>query len=197
MLASASSGCKPKGVSEVERVGTGAEFHSQSDLAPESDFGKKAVLLLAGASYPVSVALSRTDGQFSVRLVSNGEDLEEEDYRSEPEAFELTEADEERYAPPLPLLRFPMRVGDTWTWNGTMTSGGIGREASAMVHSTTDRLFVSELPHDTIKVAVDILLDANPGRPPLKRQLAFWFEPGHGMIKRAFGSASVRQPADH
>jgi hypothetical protein len=77
-----------------------------------------------------------------------------------------------------------------------MTSAEIGRQATATITAGNETLYIKGLAADTIKVVVDLNLDADPNRPPLKRQLVFWFQKGHGLIKREFGSASIRQPSD-
>jgi hypothetical protein len=127
-------------------------------------------------------------------LVAHGEVFETEEYEDGPRQFSLLYSGEERYNPPLPLLQFPFGFGDKWDWNGSMTSGGIPRKASATVITASDRLYYGNQSHETVRVSVGISLSANPGSPPLRRDLTFWFEPQSGIVKRQFGSASIRQP---
>ena len=178
--------CKNRGPLTVIR--------SIDDMRPDAQPGKTADLVLAGTAYPVTLRQTRNAGRVELDLISHGEVLESERYEIGSQSFSLLDAAEEHFLPALPLLRFPLTIGENWTWTGTMTTGRIPRPATASVAISTADLFAGGASHDTVKAMVDLSFEANPGRAPLKRQLSFWFDPNDGLIQREFGTASVRQP---
>lgn len=169
---------------------------SPEDFAPATTPGATADLILGGNKYPVNIRAKKDGDQVTFLLLDHGEVFESETYQSTDKAFSLVNAADEKYDPPLPLLKFPMRDVEKWSWSGNMVTGTIARKATATISTTREPLYLKSSPHETLKVTVDIGLEANPGKAPLWRQLVFWFEPGAGIIKREFGSASVRQPTD-
>ena len=173
----------------------GIRIDSMAELAPETVPGTSAELMLAGTSYSVQISVKRNEDRMELILLSHGEPFEIERYQVSADRFSLLDAAEEHFVPALPLLKFPLRIGDGWSWAGTMKTGDISRQASAKIVSAWETLFVSGVSHDSVKITVDLAFDANKGKPPLKRQLVFWFEPKAGLIKREFGTASIRQPS--
>jgi hypothetical protein len=173
-----------------------ATIATMAELAPETVPGKSADLILAGTSYPVQLVVKRNQDRMELILENHDEPFEIERYEVGSNEFSLLDAAEEHFWDPLPLLKFPLRMGEGWTWVGTMTTGQIPRRATAKIVPSSETLFISGVSYETIKVDVDLSLYANMGKTPLKRSLDFWFEPKGGLIKRAFGTASVRQPQE-
>jgi hypothetical protein len=164
------------------------------EIAPQTPPGTQAELLLAGTTYSVDLKTTDKAGNLRIDLIGHGEVFETEDYEYDPHSFSVEEAAEEQYAPPLPLLTFPIRTEDPVSWSGTLTSGHIGRQATATVTTTTERSYLGGAGEDTLKVNVVLNMVADPNHPPLSRQLVFWFARGRGLVKREFGTTSVRQP---
>lgn len=179
--------CKP--------LGQGAAITSIDELAPDVLPGATADLVLAGTAYPVALNRINHGDTLELDLVSHGEVLEAERYQRGPSSFALLDAAEEHFKPGIPLLKFPLRVGESWTWRGNMTTGLIPRSATATIATASDSVFLTDTSHDTVRTTVDLSFEADPGKAPLKRQLIFWFEPKAGIVKRQFGTASVRQPS--
>lgn len=172
----------------------GEVISSISQIAPATIPGTSADLLLAGTPYPVQIVVKRSGNIMELVLQNHGEPFEIERYEVSPDQFGLIDAAEEHFAPPLPLLKFPLTMGEEWGWSGTMSTGQIPRLATAKVTPAWETLFLSGVSHKTVKIDVDLSLYANKGKSPLKRSLDFWFEPKLGLIKRQFGSTSIREP---
>jgi hypothetical protein len=165
-----------------------------SDMTPQALPGKTSDLILAGATYPVTLKAVEKPDTLTLDLISHGEVLESERYGITGETFGLWDAAEEHFKPMLPLLKFPLHLGDSWDWTGCLATGGISKPAVAEISTESERIFTAGASHETVRTTVDISVDANPGKPQLKRQLIFWFEPKAGIITRQFGP-SVRQPS--
>jgi hypothetical protein len=185
-------GCQPGGQTNV-RPGTGLRFASPSDLKPEASPGTDAVLVARGMKIPVEIKHTVENANVLVSLFSHGEEIEAEHYVRSGTGFELVSAAGEIYHPPLPLLWFPLTVGDEREWNGQMESGGEKRNASAKISILTDQLFEAVGSPQAVKVQVN--LEIQNGTPtPADRQLVFWFVPGKGALKREFGKGLTRVP---
>lgn len=90
------------------------------------------------------------------------------------------------FEPPIPLLKFPMTVGDQWTWTGENLSGDL--------HKASAKITTSEQP-TTVRVQVELALDSGTG-VPAKRTMTFVFAPGRGVVRREIGESSTRIPAE-
>src|SRR5205085_4343464 len=109
--------CTSSNQGSVVTKGSGAYIASASELKPDGDPGTRAKMVMSGMIIPVDLK-TRTDPKgFFIDLWYEGEKFEEEQYRSTPEEFQLVNAAGETYSPPIPLLRFPMNVGDAWKWS--------------------------------------------------------------------------------
>jgi hypothetical protein len=190
--------CRPS-TTEVEKratvEGDGALVESVRDLDPGALPGEEAQLVYGGTKVPVTLDLDKEGNRITLRILAHGEPSDVEIYEEGENRFSLVNAAGESYNPPIDLLRFPFRVGSTWDWSGTMTSGGLSKKARAKVETTNERLFKDTVPMEAVKVAVRLEIDANPpDGPSAKRDLAFWFSPGKGVVRREFGPASIREP---
>ncbi len=170
---------------------------TRDSLMPERSPGPKATLRLGGPPTDKRAALSamefeialdrRTQGSdVSFDIRSDGETLEREIYESKPKAFRVVSAGDDTFAPPLDLVRYPVREGAAWDWQGKVVYAGISREAHADVAISRDG--------DDVRSGVTLLVSADPNRPEIKRSLAFWFRKGKGVVARSFGDASSRRP---
>ena len=173
----------------------GRRIDTTESIRPELAPAPKALLRLAGVKVPVEVKYAVVKNQVNVQLFAHGEVFEKEGYITDPEAFRLQEAADGTYAPPLDLLRFPMHVGDKWSWSGRMVTGGISRPTKATVTTSTGKVYAGALGMDAVQVNVDLEIYADPGRSPSKRKLSFWFVPQKGLVRREFGTESIREPA--
>ena len=160
----------------------------QTDALP----GETATLELAGTEIPVEVK-RRMEGSITViELWAHGQVVQQERYEAKGDRFSLQMAGGEQYASPLPLLKFPMDVGESWDWEGKMGTPENLRPAKAKVTTATEQVY-APTPVQAVRVQVDLELESG-GPLPAKRTLTFWIVEGRGVVKRQFGSGSSRVP---
>lgn len=172
-----------------------SSFLSPKDLGADSPPPKSALLQLAGGE-PLKVDVEATrDGQnLQIDLVSHGEAIETETYSITPTSFNLVEAAGESYEPVLPLLKFPLTVGNQWSWKGQIVLSSADIPAEATVTTATEPLGLEGYPLEAVQISVTLEI-GDPLARAAKRVLNFWVAPGYGVIKREFGLASSRIPA--
>lgn len=166
-------------------------------LAPDASPGERATLRLGAPPDAKRVAVPGTEFEVQVNRAQQGHDtvlrlsidreaLEREVYESRTEAFRVVAAGDDAFAPPLDLLRYPVREGASWDWEGKVVYAGISRAAQAVVTVSRDG--------EELRSDVKLSLVADEGRPSLKRTFSFGFRKGHGVVRRAFGDVSARRP---
>lgn len=173
---------------------TGALIRDKNEIKPGADPGKAALLRIDGLEVPVELSIvEEKPSDIVIKLWAHGELFEEERYSNPAGAFGLVNAAGETYEPPIPLLKFPMHVGDKLKWDGKMLTGPVGRNASARVTSSEDKL---EVGADRVRaLLVEVELKISGGGPnPALRRLSFWFVPGKGLLRREFGVSTTREP---
>lgn len=150
----------------------------------------RSVLTVGDRDLQVEVNRTKTGDSNEIRLTLNGQTIDTERYQISKGLFALEQAAGETYRPPLPILVFPLRIGDRYEWKGQLVAGELIHRASAKVSTATETLFMPSS-NQALRVQVDLSVDV--GSNPSQRQLNFWFIKGGGLVKRAFGS-SVRAP---
>jgi len=175
--------------------GTGEAYENINDLKPATMIPATASLQIGKIDMPVEVRQSQAGQDLNIELLAHGQVLETESYKVTDKAFLLAHAAGEHYKDPLPLLKFPMKVGDTWNWVGTMTAGDAPHKAQAVVSTTSESILLPTAgATETVLVVVDLSI-AGGGPTPAKRRMRFWFAKNMGLVKRQFGDASSREPA--
>jgi hypothetical protein len=176
--------------------GSGPQIAAFTDLNPTGSIGKKAKLKLGEITVDCDVEEKKTENTFTIQLKSYGQLFEREVYAYDAGSFSLSDAAGETYDKPLTLLKFPMNVGDSWRWTGTMTSGNEPHKATAQISTSSEQLLLAEGgATDSILVVVDLNLESG-GPNDATRKLRFWFVKGKGLVKRQFGIGSTREPAN-
>jgi len=162
-----------------------------ADLKPENYGTPAATLVFYGTHVPVKVNAKKTGDILDLRFISHDEEIESERYRYSDREFDLVQAAEDTFTPPIPLLKFSFTTGDSWDWKGTLKEGNATRSASAQIRTSFDRVQIKTLWTDCAKS--DVLLSIDSGTAaPATRQLSFWFAAGQGPFKRTFGLGSTR-----
>jgi hypothetical protein len=147
---------------------------------------------LAGVAIPVQVKTTVSGGKVDIASLQESRLVDREVYVSEVDGFHLLHAAGENFDPPLPLLKFPMRIGAKWAWRGTTTAGGASQSARATVKTGIGRIPVAGHLENAVEVNVDLEMGTDTANP-MSRQLQLWFVKGHGVVKRSFGEESVRE----
>lgn len=176
--------------------GTGAALDAPAEINPDAKIPLKASLKIGEIEMPVAVKQSQTGEAVRIDLEAHGQVLESESYLAKSNSFELSAVAGENYKDPLPLLKFPMKVGDTWNWVGTMTAGDEPHKASATIITSTDKvLLTASGSQEAVLVVVDLKIESG-GPVSAQRKLRFWFVKNKGLVKRQFGTASSRDPVE-
>ena len=187
-------GCKPNGVfqNDSSSTGTGAAWTLQ-ELKPETAPADGSELRLGGTHLPVKIVATNEQGKLTFKMMAHDVVLDTEVYDVQSDKFSLVTMGYETAEPPIPLLKSPMHVGDKWEWEGKINSGN-PHATKAVISSRPDKLYIQDKQLDSIVVEVNLSMDS--GAPTAaQRRLSFWFVPGRGLVKREFGSGSIRQPA--
>lgn len=171
--------------------GAGLRYEDASVGCPKD---ADAILTLAGAPVRVKIDCKISGSNVQLRLKAHDTVFEEEGYVQGPDNFGLADAAGTTFDPPVPLLKVPMAVGDSWKWQGSTSDGGPKRDSTAMITTTGERFFTSDGGLDVVKVQVDLEMSSG-GPTPAKRKLEFWLAPKQGVLKRKFGNSSIREPA--
>lgn len=187
LAAVAGCGCKPDG-----GPGGGPTLRDAATFKADALPGEKARLVLAGTEIPVDVKRREVGTEVVLELWAHGQIVQQERYATTRDAFSLRTAGGEHYEPALPLVKFPMDVGAHWDWSGTMTAGERNHAAKGTVTTSSEQVYVPA-PETAVKVQVALELESG-GPQPAKRTLTFWFVEGRGVVKRAFGAGSAREP---
>ena len=176
--------------------GTGERIAAIADLNPGAKIPPKANLKIGEIDMTVEIKQTTDGQQVKFEISAHGQVFESETYSVGETTFDLLDVAGEHYEPKMPLLKFPMRVGDQWQWSGTMTAGEKPHKAQATVTSTDDSVLLpGSGSTDTILVVVDLSIESG-GPTPATRKLRFWFAKDKGLIKRQFGIGSSREPAE-
>ncbi|MBI5708407.1 MAG: hypothetical protein HZC36_15600 [Armatimonadetes bacterium] len=172
-----------------------AKFVSPKDLGVDTPPPSAALLQLAGGEpLEVTVRANRDGAKLQLELIAHREVIETETYSTTPTSFNLVEAAGETYEPILPLLKFPMNLGDQWSWTGQIVLSSASIPAEAVITAANAPLGLEGYPLEAVQVSVTLEI-GDPRARAAKRTLNFWVAPGYGVLKREFGLSSSRSPA--
>jgi hypothetical protein len=177
--------------------GSGALIADYAALKPDQLKAQHCLLELAGSKYKADVRQQQQGAELQIDLVAFGSVVDTERYHSGDQGFSLLEGGGERYDPPIPLVKYPMRVGDKWSWTGKIWTGPVAHETTAAINTTSEDLAVGGGSlHDVLRIDVLLSIESGRAETPAHRKLAFWIAPGKGVIKRMFGDYSTREPSE-
>jgi len=161
----------------------------RSEIAPDAAFSDQAELIFQDIPVPVAMKRSVKDDEVRFDFLSMEEILDSEKYVMDQSSFGLKEMNLESYSPPIPLLKFPLMVGNKWEWNGVQESGGRTHKSWATI--STEIVTLPEFALETVHVTVDLFIDSTVGRAS-ERKIEFWFTKGRGIVKRTYGDSIAR-----
>ena len=188
------AGCNPR---KAGPGATGEQFNIIEDLNPAATIPATGKLSIGEVQIPVEVKQVLLGETLTYTIDAHGQTFETEVYEVKGDSFSLLDAAGEHYSPSLPLLKFPLTVGETWKWTGSMTAGEAPHKATATVSTTEESILLAPPLGTTpsILVVVDLSIE-NGAQKPATRKLRFWFVKKKGLLKRQFGSASSREPSE-
>lgn len=163
-----------------------------AELQPDALPYERAQILIEGTAIPVDVERSEGHEQVAFLFRLGESTIEEEHYAILPHKFALISTAENRFEPPLPLIKYPLHDQQEWTWSGEVLSG-IATPAEAHLTARSESLHLDGGIHPAIRITVALEMQS-PGESVVTRELNFWFSPGQGLIQRSFGTSSKRQP---
>lgn len=184
------TGCGWQGTAQS---GGDPRYPNSDAFQPDRLPAKEASLILAGTRLPVELQERRKEGIFEIVVLAHGEDVEVERYFVADDSFSFAGLSGESFEPPIPILRFPVALGSKWGWQGKAFLGPVGRPARADIMLESDSL---NLASGSLKaVRVDVGLTVETGKETTaERKLKFWLAPNSGVVRREFGSSSLREP---
>lgn len=176
-----------------DRPSAKAQYPNHEALGADKLERDEANLILAGTKIPVAIRQERDGDRYKILVRAFDQTLEEESYRISKDEFLFEHLSGERFEPPIPIVRFPLTVGDKWDWTGDAFLGPLSRPASATVSTANDKLNLASGNLETVRVVVDLTVKTGRGTMA-DRKLQFWIKPRAGVVRREFGSSSLREP---
>jgi hypothetical protein len=89
-----------------------------------------------------------------------------------------------KISPPIPVIRYPMTVGKSWKWTGTVTTQGNRIPGNATIKvAKRERINTKAGPFDTYRVDMELVMSA--GGQTVRLPNSYWFSPGKGMVKQS------------
>lgn len=88
--------------------------------------------------------------------------------------------------PPLPVIRYPVVFGSSWTWTGTFTNGDTKTKAEATLSENGPETVITSTGNFmAMRVHLELTIFAEDGEKGFVTN-DYWFAPGVGMVKQAF-----------
>lgn len=176
---------------------SGFLVQGRQDLLPTKLSYEDCVLVFAGDRWPAKVSEKHDGDEYQIDLLAHDQVIESERYQSTDEAFSLVSAVGEKFTPPIPLVKYGMRVGEGWNWTGTTETGPAKHKATAKVTTTSESLPIKgQTVANVIRVDVALALDSGIPEAPAPRKISFWIAPKMGVVKRSYENYSVREPPE-
>jgi hypothetical protein len=182
------------GCNHAPAAALGPPIGPYDEFRPASSPPVAAQLTMAGVSFPVTIRVAASPGgMLRITALQDSKPVDEELYHDDGATFSLARAAGENFEPPMPLLSFPMHIGDHWDWTGSTTMDTSAQAARASIHTAVSRTMIDGNPENSVEVDIDLEMGVNSASP-MRRQLKFWFVKGKGIVRRSFGEESIREP---
>jgi hypothetical protein len=177
--------------------GASQHYAKIDDLQPYVEPYSRAYIL-TGSPVETKVVTEKAPGEVSFKFFAlsqstDEEPLDDESYTYGEDAFCYAGNMGEQYEPDLPLLKFPLKVGDSWDWKGTHVLGGVERKATAKVTTSHDMLNTVAGEFSTVRSVVELAIETGT-KDKSKYKLTFWFAPKKGVVRREFEFSTTREP---
>jgi len=168
------------------------KIERSQDFFP-TKFEMPVTLKLANVEIEAEAKMQTEGTTRTIMISKDGVPIEEEVYEVTTQQIAIKSMGTgETFEPPLPLIKFPMSVGDTFDWDGKIVFAGHELIGKAKIVTSRDTPDLATGPRETLKVSVE--LELSDGSPkPAKRRLDYWFAEGVGPVRRDYGN-QVRTP---
>lgn len=94
--------------------------------------------------------------------------------------------------PPLPVIRYPVVYGSSWTWKGAFSSGGQTTQASAeLTANGPETVITSTGDFKSLRVHLELTIYGDGDAKSLVTN-DYWFSPGVGMVKQSFEQGDTK-----
>lgn len=186
LLAASVAGCVTGSSVDFDKI------ERTQDFFPAT-FEMPVTLRLANVAIEADAKMTVDGTTRTIKIVKDGVPIEEEVYVVTTDQVAVKSMGTgETFDPPLPLIKFPMSVGDAFDWEGKIVFAGHELAGKAKAVTSRDTPDLATGPRETLKVAVQ--LEISDGSPkPAIRKLDYWFAEGVGPIRRDYGN-QVRTP---
>lgn len=134
---------------------------------------------------------------YELTMLRNGQKWRREFYKQDPTGLYLTGMQDETSPlmtlnPPVPLVEYPFREGQSWLWHGTLTLKSTPYPATAYSRiSAEEAITTSAGQFKTVRIDTIIILTANG--QDIRFPSVRWLAPNVGFVRRGF--ADKGQPA--
>ncbi|MCH8979360.1 MAG: hypothetical protein IH945_08985 [Armatimonadetes bacterium] len=170
-----------------------ARFSKSEDMRAYALPYDQAYIIYGGTPVQASVQAVNRPGEVDFSFEAHDEVLDMELYSYDDKTFRYRGSSTETYTPGILLLRFPLEVGDSWTWAGTFRWGDRERPAKAKISTASERLNTLAGEFGTVAVTVEVEVETG-GKEPATYELLFWFAPERGLVRREFAHGTTREP---
>lgn len=172
-------------------------FANLAELGPDKLPEPEAEIKLMGVQIPVVLKPERKDNRLILIWVVDEKhdppaEAEREEIQFSENTVSLARAAHQAFQPPVPLLKFPLATGDSYTWQGQVRTGKNLTPATAKITLDQEDLGDPRAERPALVANVTLSIAASPQAKP--RNLKFYFEPGKGLAKVNLAMASVRRP---
>lgn len=193
--------CQPNQPTAPATTGGGTmQVFDRKQLKVDSVPYEQGVLIMGGTPYAINMVKGKPEMPDEVRFLINerkvGTTIEEERYVVTDRILQFAGSRLESFEPPLTLSAFPLRVGSSETWSGTINWQQIKLPATATITVSADPLNLQSGKVDDAVLILVKLQIVEPGGNTADREFKFWVAPDRGILRRDFSAVSSREPED-
>jgi hypothetical protein len=171
-------GCDHIAISRSEVKPNQPFIHKMDDFLPLNSGSKESVFTVDGTRTNYQLRSTTKGTTVTFQALSDGKVVDEEVYDVQDKMVLLKTAAGENFDPPVVLLRFPLTVGDQYSWKGKLCCDIEKINGSATVVTSTDYVPRNEKNDDAIKAEMNLSFGEGASR-----KLSFWFVKGKGVVK--------------
>jgi hypothetical protein len=176
LIAGCLVGCDHLKISATE---TGQPYvHKADEFLPLDAGTANSTYTVDGTKTNYVLKTVKTGTTVNFQATSDGKVVDEEVYDVKDNSILLKSAAGENFNPPVVLVKFPLYVGDQYTWKGSLCCEIEKIEGSATVTTSTDFVQGKDNSSDAIKAEMNLKFGEGASR-----KLSFWFVNGKGIVK--------------